>query len=283
MKIARRHMMLGSLSFGLATLALPVMPRAREALADGGAIDQTAALQAAIDRAARSGMPLNLPAGIYETGRLTLKSGVRIRGVPRRTILCSRGGEAIFKLEAAETVGLSGLVLDGNQQTLGMDGALLVADDVSGLAIDKCRFIGSGADGVALQCVSGRIAGSRISRIGGTGLLVVECGDLAIVGNTIEQAATGLSLSGAPDDSSIVVRGNVIRELHLRKTLLDSGVGIVADSGAVIRGNIIEGAPSYGILRSEGTRETSVAGNTIRNAYIDIAVSAPLSRPLAVA
>jgi hypothetical protein len=122
-----------------------------------------------------------------------------------------------------------------------------------------------------------------MSRIGGTALLVVECGDLAIVGNTIEQAATGLSLSGAPDHSSVVVRGNFIRDLHLRKTLLHSGIGIVADSGAVICANIIDGAPAYGILRSEGTREANISGNTIRNAYIDIGVSAPLSRPLAVA
>jgi hypothetical protein len=283
MKIARRHMMLGSLSFGLAAFAMPVMPRAREALADGGALDQTAALQAAIDRAARTGMNLNLPAGIYATGRLRLKSGVQIRGVPGWTILRSRGGEAIFTVKAADNVGLSGLVLDGNQQTLDKDGALLVADDVSGLDIDACRFMGSSADGVALQCVSGRIAGSRMSRIGGTALLVVECGDLTISGNRIEQAATGLSLSGAPDHSSVVVRGNFIRDLHLRKTLLHSGIGIVADGGAVVRANIIDGAPAYGILRSEGTREANIAGNTIRNAYIDIAVSATLSRPLAVA
>jgi uncharacterized secreted repeat protein (TIGR03808 family) len=284
MEIARRQMMLASLSFGLTALALPVMPRAREAtMAGGDTIDQTAALQAAIDRAALSGNPLILPAGLYTTGRLSLKSGVQIKGVPGRTILRSRGGESIFTVESADTVGLSGLVLDGNQQALDKDGALLVADDVSGLDIRQCHFMGSSADGVALQCVSGRIAGSTISRIGGTALLIVECGDLAIIDNVIEQAATGLSLSGAPDSSSIVVRDNVIRDLHLRKTLLHSGVGIVADGGAVIRGNIIEGAPAYGILIGEDMRDVNLTENTIRNAYIDMAVNAPLARPGVVA
>jgi len=283
MEIARRQMMLASLGFGLAALALPVLSRAREAPAPGGdTVDQTASLQAAIDRAALSGIHLILPAGIYATGRLTLRSGARIRGVPGRTILRSRG-EAIFKVEAADNVGLSGLVLDGNQQALDRDGALLVADNVSGLDIRKCHFMGSSADGVALQCVSGRIAGSRISRIGGTALLIVECGDLAIIDNAIEQAATGLSLSGAPDNSSVVVRDNVIRDLYLRKTLLHSGIGIVVDGGAIMRGNVIDGAPAYGILIGEDTRGVSFTKNTIRNAYIDIAVSAPLSRTDAVA
>jgi uncharacterized secreted repeat protein (TIGR03808 family) len=283
MKIARRHMMLGSLSFGLAALALPVMPRTRDALAGGGATDQTAVLQAAIDRAARSGSPLILPAGLYETGRLTLKSGVQIRGVPGRTILRSRGGESIFTVESAENVGLSGLVLDGHQQARDRDGALLAADDVWELDIRKCHFMGSSADGVALQCVSGRIAGNRLSRIGGTALMIVECGDLAILDNAIEQAATGLSLSGAPDNSSIAVRDNVISGLFMRKTLLHSGIGIVADGGAVIQGNLIDGAPAYGILIGADIDDANVAGNTIRNAFIDMAVSASLSRPLAVA
>lgn len=284
MKIARRHMMLASLSFGLAALTSPVLSRAREAIVpDGDTIDQTAALQAAIDRAALSGIPLTLPAGVYATGRLTLSSGAMIRGVPGRTILRSRGGESIFVVEAADNVGLTGLVLDGNQRALDRDGVLLVADNVSGLDIRQCHFKGSSADGVALQCVSGRIAGNRISRIGGTALLIVECGDLAIIDNAIEQAATGLSLSGAPDNSSIVVRDNVISDLFLRKTLLHSGIGILADVGALIRGNVIDGAPAYGILIGEDTRGVSFTGNTIRNAYIDIAVSVPLARPDAVA
>jgi hypothetical protein len=97
--------------------------------------------------------------------------------------------------------------------------------------------------------------------------------------NRIEHAAIGLSLTGAPSDRSVMAKGNVIRELFLRKTLMHSGVGIVTDGGAIIRGNVIDGAPAYGILLGDPSM-SRVAGNSIRNAYIDLAsINGPLFRP----
>jgi hypothetical protein len=280
MDVTRRWFMLAGVGFGLTMLASPRVPRARETILPlGGKIDQTAVLQHLIDEAAASKRPLHLPAGIYATGRLTLPSGTQIEGVEGRTILRSRGGAAILKTASADTVRLSGLVLDGDNQPLGMDGALLKADGVAGLDISACRFIGSSEDGVALQCVSGRVAGCMMRRIGGTALWSVECSDLAIMDNAIAQAATGLSLSGAADNHFVVVSGNVISGLFLRKTLTYSGIGIVADSGAVIRGNSIDGAPAYGILLG-ASHMARVTGNTIRNAYIDVA-TVPAADPIA--
>ena len=287
MDVRRRQLMLAGLGLGVVTMVAPRLLSARETEPfntfgiepGGGETDQTAMLQRAIDAAADSGTALFIPAGIYSTRRLSLKSGTHIEGVPGRTILRYRGGGSIFTVESADHVRLSGLVLDGDNQPLGTDGALLMADDISGLDINGCRFSGSGEDGVALHCVSGRIAGCTINRIGGTALSSVECRDLAIIDNRIEHAATGLSLSGSPGDRSVMVRGNVIRDLFLRKTLPHSGVGIVADGGAVIRGNVIDGAPAYGILLGD-PRMARVAGNSIRNAYIDIAsINGPLFRP----
>lgn len=280
MDLVRRRLMLAGLSFGLAALAFPRLPRARETILPlGGEIDQTAMLQDAIDRAARAGLPLRLPAGIYATCTLTLKSGTQIEGLPGQTILRHRGGGSILRVEHAENVRLSGLVLDGGSQMLGTDGALLVANDVAELDISACRFIGSSEDGVALHCVSGRIAACEMHRIGGTALSSVECGDFTIMGNTIERAATGLFLSGDPDNHSVVVKSNIISGLFLRKTLPQSGVGIIADSGAIISGNSIDGAPAYGILLGD-PHSARFAGNTIRNAYIDVA-SAPVADVIA--
>lgn len=276
--------MLAGLGLGIASIGASRLLGARETdsfstygiVPGGGEIDQTAILQRAADAAAQSDTPLFLPAGIYSTRRLTLKSGTRIVGVPGRSILRARGGGSIIKVESADNVRLSGLILDGNHQTLGV---LLVADNVSGLEIRECRFIGSSEDGIVLQCVSGRIAGCTMSRIGGTALSSVECCDLAIMDNKIEHAATGLSLTGAPDSSSVVAKGNVIHDLFMRKMLPHSGVGIVVDCGAVICGNVIDGAPAYGIRIAGDRQRVRVTGNSIRNAFIDIAsINEPLFR-----
>ena len=287
MDVRRRQLMLAGLCLGVVTMVAPRLLRARETEPfhtygiepGGGETDQTAMLQRAIDAAAHSGTTLFIPAGLYSTRRLTLKSGTHIEGVPGRTVLRSLGDGLILRGEQAENVRLSGLVLDGDNQPLGTDGALFMANDVAELAIRECHFLGSSEDGVALHCVSGRITGCTMSRIGGRALLSVKCLDLAIMDNRIEHAAIGLSLTGAPSDRSVMAKGNVIRGLFLRKTLMHSGVGIVTDGEAIIRGNVIDGAPAYGILLGDPPM-ARIAGNTIRNAYIDIAsINGSLFRP----
>ena len=81
----------------------PTRPTTRKASAPtascpaGGDLDQTATLQLAADQAAETGTPLFLPAGVYSTSRLTLKSGTQIEGVPGRSILRYRDGGAILQ------------------------------------------------------------------------------------------------------------------------------------------------------------------------------------------
>ena len=130
MGVGRREVLLGGVGLGLAMAAGPRSGFSQDAfllqscsthgLAPGvGAIDQTAALQAAADAAAETGTPLFLPAGIYSSGKLTLKSGTRIEGVPGESILRYRDGGAILSLEVVENVRIAGLVLDGDSKPLG--------------------------------------------------------------------------------------------------------------------------------------------------------------------
>ena len=109
MAVGRREVLLGGVGLGLAMAAGPragfsqdggLLPTCstQSVAPGGGAIDQTAALQAAADAAAETGVPLFLPAGIYSTGKLTLKSGTRIEGVPGETILRYRDGGALLAL-----------------------------------------------------------------------------------------------------------------------------------------------------------------------------------------
>jgi hypothetical protein len=124
MGVGRRQVLLGGLGLGLAATAGPRLASAHDdtelpqafygIVPAGGELDQTATLQLAADQAAESGTPLFLPAGVYSTSRLTLKSGTQIAGVPGRSILHYRDGGAVVNLQGVENVRLSGLTLDGN-------------------------------------------------------------------------------------------------------------------------------------------------------------------------
>ena len=130
----------------------------------GGEIDQTATLQLAADQAAETGTPLFLPAGVYSTSRLALKSGTQIEGVPGRSILRYRDGGALLSLEGVENVRLAGLVLDGDAKPLGDGGALLAATEAKHLDLAGCRFVGSTENGVALAQSVGLDQGLRDRR-----------------------------------------------------------------------------------------------------------------------
>jgi hypothetical protein len=147
MGVGRRQILLGGLGLGLAAAAGPRVASGRDEadlpqafstygiVPGGGEIDQTATLQLAADQAAESGTRLFLPAGLYSTSRLTLKSGTQIEGVPGRSILHYRDGGAVVSLEGVENVRLAGLMLDGEAKPLGDGSALLVATEAKQLDI----------------------------------------------------------------------------------------------------------------------------------------------------
>ena len=177
MGVGRRELLIGTLGFGVAAAAGPRAADAGDAadnpqgfstygiLPGGGDLDQTATLQLAADRAAETGTPLFLPAGIYSTSRLTLKSGTQIEGVPGLSILRYRDGDTILSMTQAENIRLAGLVLDGDAKPLPDDGSLLAATETKHLDIANCRFIGSTGDGAVFRKVSGWIKDCEIGDI----------------------------------------------------------------------------------------------------------------------
>jgi uncharacterized secreted repeat protein (TIGR03808 family) len=196
MMIGRRDLMLGGLGAGLAGAAGPRLAAARDNIPDigevvpaDGVIDQTGTLQLAADAAAQSGIPLKLPAGTYSTGRLTLKSGTQIEGVPGLTILRYASGGAIITTEGTDNVRLTGLVLDGADKSLGEDGALLIATDATHLEIADCRFLGSSEDGVVLRRVAGRVTDCEIGHIRKAALFSEDAAGLEVTHNHVHDCS----------------------------------------------------------------------------------------------
>src|SRR4030088_1590327 len=79
----------------------------------GSADDQTKNLQRAIDEAARAQVPLALPPGVYRTGMLRLQSGSQLVGVRGATTFVFYGSASLLQSEGANSVGLTGITLDG--------------------------------------------------------------------------------------------------------------------------------------------------------------------------
>jgi len=290
MRIDRREVLLGGVGLGFTVAAGPRIGFSRGPcmtagiVPGGGKIDQTAALQAAADAAAATGTPLFLPAGIYSTGKLTLKSGTHIEGVPGWSILRARDRGTLLALESAENVRLAGLVLDGDAKPLGEHGALLTAAETKRLHITNCRIVGSTATGMSLRKVSGRIEECGIGDIRKDGVFSEDSSGLEIACNHFHDCGGhGISVRA----SSAVISGNRIHDCASSAIATSAGsdcqiignscarLGDVAIqaafsvNGVVIANNFIEEATG-GISVTSFSKEKSLAviqGNRIRNLF----------------
>ncbi len=270
----RRDVMLAGLATGLASV-MGLRTSHATVFPAGNTVDQTAALQAALDAAAHSGKPLFLPRGAYKTGRLILKSGTQLQGVPGRTVLV--GSATMFEALGADGVRLSGLVLDGGGAAQDATSALLTATETTNLDVSGCRFLNSFGHGVSLRKASGRIAHCEFGSIAETALSSEDGNGIEISHNMVDTAATGIAITGLTGAGRhCAVHGNRIRNLFHRKIGACGGVGIGVDASCRVTGNIIERAPAYGILLREkdGPLDVDLTGNIIRQSHIGIGVPA---------
>ena len=278
MGVGRRQVLIGGLGLGLAAASGPRGADARDEadapqafstygiVPGGGDIDQTATLQVAADEAAQTGTPLFLPAGIYSTSRLTLKSGTQIEGVPGRSILRYRDGGAILSLEQAENVRLAGLVLDGAAKPLGENGALLAAVETQHLDISDCRFLGSDEDGVVLRKVSGWIRDCEIGDIRKGGLFSEDAAGLEIAHNHVHDCGDNGILvwrSEAGEDGTIVTSNRIERIAAKSGGSGQNGNGInVFRAGSVlVSGNRIADC-AFSAIRSNSGSNCQMIGNS---------------------
>jgi uncharacterized secreted repeat protein (TIGR03808 family) len=278
MGVGRRQVLLGGLGLGLAATAGPRVASAADdtgvsqafstygIVPAGGALDQTATLQLAADQAAESGTPLFLPAGVYSTSRLTLKSGTQIEGVPGRSILRYRDAGAVASLEGVENVRLSGLTLDGDAKPLGDGGALLLATEVKQIDIADCRFTGSDADGVVLRKTSGRVTDCEIGDIRKAGLFSEDATGLELAHNHVHDCGDNGILvwrSELGEDATIVSANRIERIAAKSGGSGQNGNGInVFRAGSVIvSGNRIADC-AFSAIRSNSGSNCQMTGNS---------------------
>ncbi|HEU0081914.1 MAG TPA: TIGR03808 family TAT-translocated repetitive protein, partial [Bradyrhizobium sp.] len=151
----------------------------------GSPDDQTRALQRAIDEAARAQVPLALPPGVYRTGMLRLSGGSQLTGVRGATKLVFTGGASMLSGEGANSVGLTGITLDGGGIPLPARRGLVHCLGGRDLRITDCEIINSGGNGVWLENVSGDVSGNIFTNIAVTGITSFDAQGLMVSRNSI--------------------------------------------------------------------------------------------------
>ena len=272
MSIARRQLLLSSALLTGAALTLSAgRAGAAEASTAGldpaSSADQTAALQAAIERAAAAGAVLHLPTGVFHCGTLGLPSGARISGVPGGTRLVYSGAGAFIVASKAGGISLEGLVIDGASQPLDSslaDGLITFADcmDVSlrGLVIT-----GGLVNGISLQRCSGTVANCTIAECGATGLFSIDAHDFAITGNRVTRIGNnGIQVwRSAPGEDGTLVAHNRVSHIEAQAGgdgPNGNGINIYRAGSVQVLANRLSDC-AFSAIRSNSGSNVQIVGN----------------------
>lgn len=239
--------------------------RAGAAFEPGGEGIQTTALQTGIDAASVTGDPLVIPPGRYRVGALTLKKGVRIEGMPGRSVLEFAGGSpALLAGEGADGISLFGLVLDGADAAFDTDsGALISLVGCRGIDIRLCRIERSAGHGILLRKSGGAIADSHCA---GSGIFSHDAVGLSIAHNLITDGGdNGVQIwrSEKGMDGTLVTANRIERVTTRSGGSGQNGNGVVVfrAGGVVVSGNAISDC-AYSAIRCNSGSDVQMIGNS---------------------
>lgn len=277
MAFDRRQIMIGGFGIGagLAAAAGPRDASARGAEArtaphsvfdhgvrPGAKSSQTGKLQKAIDAAAQAGAILHIPAGIYRTGKLNLRSNSILTGVPGLSVLEFSGTEAMLSARSARNIHLSGLVLESG----GSASAQLSADNVEGLTVTGCKIAGSGANGISLNQCSGAIRDNEIAQAANAGLFCNDSNGLDISHNHVHDCGNnGIQIwrSTAGEDGAIVAHNRIqnIRATRGGSGQNGNGINVFRADSVQITGNRITDC-AFSAIRGNAASNFQVISNS---------------------
>ncbi len=232
----------------------------------GSPDDQSRALQAAIDRAAATRVPLALGPGVYRAGDLNLPAGAQIVGVRGATRLVLSRGPSLISASHADTLTLSGLTLDGASMPLAEGRGLVHLAHARGVRIADCEIVASGRHGALLEACEGEVTGSTVTGAAGAGIFSLDAQGLKLAGNTVRGAGNNGILvwrTQAGDDGTLVI-DNRIEDIAAR----DGGSGqngnainVYRAGNVMVRGNRISRA-AFSAVRGNAASNLQIVGNT---------------------
>ncbi len=272
----RRQIMIGGFGVGagLAAAAGPRVASARGAetrtgshsvfdhgVRPGVKSSQTDKLQKAIDAAARAGAILHIPAGVYTTGKLILRTNSILAGVPGQSVLKFSGNEAMLSARSVRNIHLTGLVLESG----GSASTLLSAAKVEGLTVTGCKITGS-ANGISLNQCFGAIRDNEITQAAVTGLFCNDSNGLDISHNHVHDCGNnGIQIwrSTAGEDGAIVAHNRIqnIRAEAGGSGQNGNGINVFRADSVQVTGNRITDC-AFSAIRGNAASDIQIIGNS---------------------
>lgn len=268
----RRSFLIGA---GAAALS-PLLPRSGNAQALGvdaarfgiltdTEMDQTAAIQRALDETRLTDSPLFLPPGRYSARGLVLGRGARLAGIPGATRLAAIGGAPLISARGAERIALDGVVLDGMAQDLGEAEGLVDLADVEDARIEDCEVLNSWGDGILMRGCGGQVRATTVAGARGTGLFSLDGSDLDISGNRVRDCGdNGIMVwqSARQGDGARIANNHVTR-IHNRSGgtgQYGNGIVVFRGGGVTITGNRVTDC-SFSAVRVNSGADVIVSDN----------------------
>lgn len=230
--------------------------------------DQTAALQRAIDQTAVTRTPLALAPGVYRAAGLKLPSGAHLAGA-RGARLVATGGQPLFTANQAETLTLSGLMLDGGGMALPRGRGLVHIVAARGVSISGCEIARAGGTALQLEQSEGRVTGNTVTDAANIAIHSYDARGLIVSGNTVRRSGNGgiwIWTSDKRDDGSIV-SDNRIEDTQARgggSGQNGNAINVYRAANVTVRGNHIRNA-AFSAVRGNSASNITITGNTCNN------------------
>jgi uncharacterized secreted repeat protein (TIGR03808 family) len=230
-----------------------------------GTDDQTAPLQRAIDRAARSRVPLLFSPGLYRAGNLKLPAGAQLLGVRGATRLALTRGPSLLSSEGADSITLSGLTLEGGDVALPQKMGLVSLTAAKGLRISDCTVVKANGNAIALTGCDGDVSRNTITGAADNALFCIDSNGLVINGNTIRGAGNGgirVWQSVKRHDGS-VVSDNIIEDIEARgggTGQNGNAINAFRAADVIVRNNMIRRC-AFTAVRGNGANNIQIIGN----------------------
>jgi uncharacterized secreted repeat protein (TIGR03808 family) len=233
----------------------------------GSPDDQTKVLQRAIDEAARAQVPLSLPPGVYRTGLLQLQSGTQLVGVRGATKFVFSGGASMLSGEGTNSVGLTGITLDGGGIKLPDRRGLVHCLGGRDIRIIDCEIMGSGGNGVWFENVSGDISGNIITKSATTAIVSFDAQGLLVSRNTIQGTNdNGIEIlrSAIGDDGTQVIDNRIedIKAGPGGSGQYGNAINAFRAGNVIVRGNRIRNC-DYSAVRGNSASNIQITGNSV--------------------
>jgi uncharacterized secreted repeat protein (TIGR03808 family) len=233
----------------------------------GSSEDQTRVLQRAIDEAARAQMPLALPPGVYRSGLLRLPHGAQLIGVRGATKVLFTGGTSAIQSEGSNSVGLSGITVDGGGIALPARRGLVHLLGGRDVRIADCEITNSGGSGIWLEKVSGEISGNIFTDIAVTALVSFDAKGLNVSRNTIlGTIANGIEIlrTSIGDDGTLVADNRIenIKAGPGGSGQYGNAINAFRAGNVIVRGNRIRNC-DYSAVRGNSASNIHITGNSV--------------------